>query len=161
MLKKTIEDEMKQAMKARDEVKLGTLRMLISSIRNREIEKRAKLVKSGAGGDIDAMAQLNDGETLDAIRSEVKKRRDAIAEYNKANRPELAQKESSELVILQAYLPAELSDEEIEKLLQPLAAGASEKDFGRVMGAAMKAVSGRASGDRVGAMVKRLLQAKS
>ena len=161
MLKKTIEDQMKQAMKARDEVKLGTLRMLISSIRNREIEKRAKLVKSGAGSDIDAMAQLNDEETLDAVRSEVKKRRDAIAEYNKANRPELAQKESNELAILQSYLPAELSDEEIEKLLQPLVAGVSEKAFGRVMGAAMKAVAGRASGDRVGAMVKRLLQAKS
>ena len=72
MLKKTIEDQMKQAMKAKEEVKLGTLRMLISSIRNREIEKRAKLVKSGAGGDIDAMMQLNEEETLDAVRSEVK-----------------------------------------------------------------------------------------
>ena len=158
MLKKTIEDQMKQAMKAKEEVKLGTLRMLISSIRNREIEKRAKLVKSGAGGDIDAMMQLNEEETLDAVRSEVKKRRDAITEYNKANRPELAQKESNELAILQSYLPAEFSDEEIEKLLQPLVAGASEKDFGRVMGAAMKAIAGRASGDRVGAMVKGLLK---
>ena len=158
MLKKTIEDEMKQAMKAKEEVKLGTLRMLISSIRNREIEKRAKLVKGGAVGDINAMGQLNDEETLDAVRSEMKKRRDAIAEYNKANRPELAQKESNELAILQSYLPAELSDEEIEKLLQPLAAGASEKDFGRVMGLSMKAVGGRASGDRVGAVLKRLLE---
>ena len=157
MLKKTIEDQIKEAMKARDEVKLSTLRMLISSIRNREIEKRAKLVKGGAESDINSLSQLNDEETLDAVRSEVKKRRDAIVEYEKANRPELAQKEKDELAILQAYLPAELSDEEIEKLLQPLAAGASEKDFGRVMGAAMKAVSGRASGDRVGAMVKRML----
>ena len=158
MLKKTIEDQIKQAMKARDEVKLSTLRMLISSIRNREIEKRAKLVKGGVEGDVNAMAELNDGETLDAIRSEVKKRRDAIAEYNKANRPELAQKESNELAILQSYLPLELSDEEIEKLLQPLVAGASEKDFGKLMGQAMKAVMGRASGDRVGAMVKGLLE---
>ena len=157
MLKKTIEDQIKEAMKARDEVKLSTLRMLISSIRNREIEKRAKLVKSGAGGDIDSLSKLNDEETLDAIRSEVKKRRDAIVEYEKANRPELAQKESGELAILQVYLPAELSDEEIEKLLQPLVAGASERDFGKLMGAAMKAVSGRASGDRVGAILRRML----
>ena len=161
MLKKTIEDQIKEAMKARDEVKLSTLRMLISSIRNREIEKRAKLVKGGAEGAINSLSQLNDEETLDAIRSEVKKRRDAIAEYEKANRPELAQKEKGELAILQTYLPAELSDEEIEKLLQPLVAGASEKDFGRVMGAAMKAVSGRASGDRVFVAVKRLLAAGS
>ena len=161
MLKKTIEDQIKQAMKARDEVKLSTLRMLISSVRNREIEKRAKLVKSGAEGDINLLAELNDEETLDAIRSEVKKRRDAIVEYEKANRSELAQKEKDELAILQTYLPAELSDEEIEKLLQPLAAGASEKDFGRVMGSAMKAVSGRASGDRVGAIVRRMLAAGS
>ena len=159
MLKKTIEDQIKEAMKARDEVKLSTLRMLISSVRNREIEKRAKLVKSGAEGDINALSQLNDEETLDAIRSEVKKRRDAIVEYEKANRSELAQKEKEELAILQTYLPAELSDEEIEKLLQPLVAGASEKDFGKLMGAAMKAVSGRASGDRVSAMVKRMLAA--
>ena len=157
MLKKTIEDQVREAMKAKEKVRLSTLRMLLSSIRNREIDKRAKLVKGGAGGDIDSLSKLNDEETLDAIRSEVKKRRDAIVEYEKANRPELAQKESGELAILQTYLPAELSDEEIEKLLQPLAAGASEKDFGRVMGAAMKAVSGRASGDRVGAMVKRML----
>ena len=161
MLKKTIEDQIREAMKAKEKVRLSTLRMLLSSIRNREIEKRAKLIKSGAEGDIDSLGKLNDEETLDAIRSEVKKRRDAIAEYEKANRPELAQKESDELAILQAYLPAELSDEEIEKLLQPLAAGASEKDFGRVMGSAMKAVSGRASGDRVGAIVRRMLAAGS
>ena len=157
MLKKIIEDEIKQAMKKKEEVRLGTLRMLLSLIRNREIEKRARLVKSGAEGDIDALGQLTDEEALDAVRSEVKKRRDAIVEYEKANRSELAQKESEELAILAAYLPAELTDEEIEKLLQPLVAGASEKDFGRVMGAAMKAVSGRASGERVGVILKKLL----
>lgn len=148
-------------MKARDEVKLSTLRMLISLIRNREIEKRAKLVKGGIEGDVGVLGEFNDQETLDAIRSEVKKRRDAIAEYEKANRPELVQKESNELAILQSYLPAELSDEEIEKLLQPLVAGASENDFGRIMGAAMKAILGRASGDQVAAAVKRLLTIRS
>ena len=160
MLKKTIEDEMRQAMKAKEEMKLGTLRMLVSSIRNREIEKRAKMVKSGAEGDIDALAQLNDEETFDAIRSEVKKRRDAIAEYEKANRPELAQKESAELAVLQSYLPAELGDADIERVVGEVIASfgaVTAKDFGRVMGEAMKRLKGQASGDRIGAMVKRHL----
>ena len=161
MLKKTIEDEIKQAMKAKEEVRLGTLRMLISSVRNREIEKRAKLVKSGAEGDMDVLGRLTDDEVLDTIRSEVKKRKDAIAEYGKANRPELAEKESRESAILQAYLPAELGDEEIERTVQEVILALGDvtiKDFGRVMGEAMKRLKGRAGGDRIGAMVKKHLE---
>ncbi len=157
MLKQIIEDNARRALKQKEEIVLQTLRMLLSSIRNREIEKRAKIVKSGVAENLDTAAQLTDNETLEAIRSEVKKRRDAIAEYEKANRPELAEKEKKEFAILQQYLPAEISDEEIEKLLQPLVTGVSMKDFGRVMGASMKVVSGRASGDRVSAVLKRLL----
>jgi len=161
MLKKTIEDEMKNAMKAKEEVKLGTLRMLISVVRNREIEKRAKLVKSGAQGDVNVLGQLTDDEVLDAIRSEVKKRKDAITEYEKAGRPELAEKEAAELVFLQAYLPAELGDGEVERVVQEviIALGdATIKDFGRVMGEATARLKGSASGDRIGAMVKKHLE---
>ena len=161
MLKKTVEDHIKEAMKARDELKLSTLRMLISSIRNREIEKRAKLVKGGAEGDIGLLEQLTDEETLDAIRSEAKKRRDAIVEYEKANRPELAQKESTELAILQSYLPAELGDADIERVVAEVIVSLGEvtaKDFGRVMGEAMKRLKGKAGGDRIGAMIKRHLK---
>lgn len=100
---------------------------------------------------------MTEEEIIAVLRSEAKKRRDASEEYRKGERQELAAKEDKELVIVEKYLPKELSDGEIEKILQPMVAGASVKDFGRVMGAAMKAVSGRASGDRVSAMVKRLL----
>ena len=161
MLKKTIEDEIKQAMKAREEAKLCTLRMMISAVRNREIEKRAKLVKSGAEGDVDVLGFLTDDEVLDTVRSEVKKRKDAIAEYEKANRPELADKESGELAILQAYLPAEIGDDEVERVVQEVILALGDvtiKDFGRVMGEAMKRLKGQASGDRIGAMVKKHLE---
>jgi len=170
-LKNTIEDAVKAAMKNKEPELVMTLRMLLAAVKNREIEKRAHPVRSqsplaaadspmasrtsnGARGE-----ELSDEEVLAVVRSEVKKRKDAIAEFGKAGREDLVKKESAELAILEKYLPAEISDEEIEKLLAPLAQGASASDFGRVMGAAMKAVSGRASGDRVSVAVKRMLQA--
>ncbi len=100
---------------------------------------------------------MTEDEIIAALKTEVKKRRDAAQEYHKAGRGELSAKEDGERVIIEKYLPAELSDDEIEKILQPLAAGFSMKDFGRAMGAAMKAVGNRASGDRVGVILKRLL----
>lgn len=148
-LKHTIESEMKDVMKAKDAGRLSVYRMLLAAFKNREIEKRAK------GGD----GELNEEEAMAVLKSEVKKRKDAIAEYDKAGRKDLSDKESQELAVLQQYLPAEISDEEIEKLLAPLAQGATMKDFGKVMGAAMKAVAGRASGDRVSAALKRMLGA--
>lgn len=148
-LKQTLEDDARHALKHGEQLMLDTLRMALASIRNREIEKRGK------GGE----GILTEEEIAAVLRSEAKKRRDASQEYRKGGRQELAAKEDKELVIIEKYLPKELSDEEIEKILQPLVAGASVKDFGRVMGAAMKTVSGRASGDRVSAMVRRLLMA--
>lgn len=127
---------------------LDTLRMALASIRNREIEKRGK------GDD----SVLTEDEVMAVLRSEVKKRRDAAEEYRKAGREELAAKEETERMIIEKYLPQELPDEEIEKLLRPLAEGAETKDFGRVMGAAMKAVANRASGDRVSAVLRQLLE---
>jgi len=146
-LKTTIEDAARRALKNQEPELLSTLRMLLSAAKNREIEKRAK-----GGGE-----ELTEEEMTIVLRSEVKKRKDAAGEFEKAGRRDLAEKEKRELAMLEKYLPAEISDEEIEKLLAPLAQGASEKDFGRVMGAAMKAVAGRASGDRVAAAVKRML----
>ena len=78
-------------------------------------------------------------------------------EFEKAGRQDLADKEKMERAILEKYLPAEISDEEIEKLVRPLAAGRAVTDFGAVMGLAMKQVAGRASGDRVSAIVKQIL----
>lgn len=142
---------MHEAMKQHNEVLLSTLRLLITAIRNREIEKRANPPVGGGAPD------LSDEEVVVVIRSEAKKRKDAITEFTRGNRPESAKKEAAELVILEKYLPAELSDEEIEKLVMPLAAGRAFTDFGAVMGAAMKAVSGRASGNRVQAILRKAL----
>lgn len=146
-LKAKIEDACRSAMKNREELLLSVLRLLLTAIHNREIEKRAK---GGTG-------EMTDEEVMVVIRSEAKKRKDAIGEYTAGGRPAAADKESAELVMLEKYLPSELSDVEMEKLLLPLAKGASVSDFGRIMAAAMKAVAGRASGDRVSAAVKRML----
>jgi uncharacterized protein YqeY len=147
-LKKTIEDAARSAMKSREELTLSVLRLLMTAIHNREIEKKTK-----AGG----VGDLTDDEVMAVIRSEAKKRKDAVAEYTRGGRAAAADKEAAELAILEKYLPRELADAEIEKLLLPLTKGASAADFGRVMGAAMKAIAGRASGDRVGVIVRRLL----
>ena len=147
-IKTIIEDAARSALKNQEPEIVMTLRMFLAAVKNREIEKRAKGV------------ELSEDDALSVLRSEVKKRRDAIAEFQKGSRQELADKEAREMAILEKYLPAEISDGEIEKILQPLVAGASVSDFGRVMSAAMKAVSGRSSGDRVSAMVKKLLGGK-
>lgn len=149
-LKIKIEDAARHALKNQEPLLLSVLRLLLSAIHNREIEKRA-------GADT---GDLTDEEVTAVIRSEAKKRKDAVAEYGRGGRPAAADKEAAELAILEKYLPAELSDEEIETLLLPLAKGALMKDFGRVMGAAMKVVAGRASGERVAAAVKRILDRK-
>lgn len=149
---------MKDAMRSKDELRLSVLRMLMSAVGNKEIEKRTK-----GGG------ELNDEEMLAAINSEVKKRRDAVSEYEKGGRPELAEKETAEAVILQAYLPSEMGDEEIEKIVRNIIGQLDDgtvkpfdkgqgNDFGRVMAEAMKQMKGQAFGDRVSAAVKKYLK---
>ena len=149
-LKQTIEGEMKDAMKAKDTERLGVFRMALAAMKNKEIEKRATNPDSA----------LSNEEQMAVLKSEVKKRRDSIAEFRKVGRADLAEKEASELAVLEPYLPVEASDEEIEKLLAPVVKGASADDFGKVMGQAMKAIGGRASGDRVATLVKVLLDRK-
>lgn len=140
-------------MKQHEEVLLSTLRMLRAAISNCIIEKRGRMAKAGTG----AIAELSNEEVIAVIRSEAKKRKDAITEFTRGNRQEAAQKEAAELAILEKYLPSELSNEEIEKLVRPLAAERALTDFGAVMGAAMKIVAGRASGDRVQVIVRKAL----
>lgn len=145
-----IKEDMKTAMREKNELRLSVLRMVISAMQNRGIEKRAK------GGD----AILADEEAIAVVRSEVKKRRDAIGEYTKGGRPELAAKESQEFSILEGYLPQEISDEEIRGHVVEAVKGIGHitaKDFGKVMGEVMKRVKGRASGDRVSAAVKKII----
>lgn len=150
-MKDKIRQDIKSAMKQKDELRLSVLRMLGAVIQNREIEKKAK------GGE----GTLRDEEVVATIRSEIKKRKDAADGFEKGGRRDAAEKERAEAKILEEYLPQDLSDEEIEKIAREAVRECGEvtmKEFGKVMGVAMKKVAGRASGDRVSGAVKKILQ---
>ncbi len=143
MLKARLNKDLTDALKAKNEAKLATLRLLSSAIHNREIDKRTK-----TGGD----EPLTDEEVLGVLKNEAKKRKEAAELYDKGGRADLSAREKEELKIIEEYLPAEMSDEELGKIVDEVFAEMSPSgpaDFGKVMGAAMKKTTGQASGDRV------------
>lgn len=170
-LKEKINQDLKDALRNKEELRLSVLRMLLSAMNNKSIEKRTRLArlaqasaeraKSGVSeADLEKLSKLSDEEILDVIRSEGKKRRDAIEGFSKGGRQDSAEKELQELKILENYLPQEFSDEEVEKIVKEVAANfgvVTIKDFGRVMGEVMKKIKGRASGDRISMAVKKIL----
>ena len=136
-LTEKIRAELTAAMKARDAERLSTLRMLQSAFKYQQIE---------------VGHELSDEEAMTVIRKAVKQRQDSIEQYTKGNRPELAAKEQSELELLKKYLPAELSDDELEAGLREIVAetGAqSKKDMGKVMKEATARYKGRVDGKRI------------
>ncbi len=146
-LKERLSGDLKGAMKSRDDFKVGTLRFLLSSIQAREIEKRGK----GLGG------LLTDEEVVEVLKKEAKKRRESFEIYIKGGRSDLAEKEKKELECIQSYLPPEMSDADLEKIVEEALASvqpAGPKDFGRVMGEAMKRAKGAAEASRVQQLVK-------
>ncbi|WP_374928457.1 GatB/YqeY domain-containing protein [Kytococcus sedentarius] len=146
-LKQQISTDLTTAMKARDKVTSSTLRMVMTAIQNAQV----------AG---DSAKELTDDEVLAVITKEGKKRRDAIAEYEKAGRAELAATEQAELDVIEGYLPQQLSDAELETLVAEAVAeaGVTEKSqMGQAMKAAQAKVAGRAEGGRVAAAVKKHL----
>lgn len=147
-LAKKIDADLKDAMRARDAGKLAVLRMLKSAL------KYAAIEKSGAEGELD------DAEATQVIRKQVKQRQDSIESFEKGGRAELAEKEKAELAILNTYLPAAMSPEELARLVQE--AIAETGATGRAqMGAVMKAlgpkVAGRADGKTLSQEVQRQL----
>ena len=147
-LSKKIEEDLKLAMKSGEQLKVSVLRMTQAAIHNKEIQ----LLKKEIG--------LSDQEVTEVLESEVKKRKDAATEFEKAGRLELAQKEKAEAGILSTYLPTQMPDEDLERILKEgirEVAASSQKDFGRVMKVAMPILKGKASGDRISAMLKKLL----
>lgn len=148
MDKVKLQEELKQSMLAKNELKTSVLRMLISAINYYEIQK------GGAG------YSATTEDVLSMIGSQVKQRRDSIEEYNKANRPELAQKEQQELEILQTYMPEQMSEEKVKELVNEavLQSGATTiQDMGKVMGILMPKVKGKADGSLVSNLVKQAL----
>jgi uncharacterized protein YqeY len=149
-LKSTLRDDLHSSMREHDKVRSETLRMTLTAITNEEV--------SGT-----AARELSDDEVLKVVAREAKKRREAATAYLDANRPELAAKEDAELAILEAYLPAQLSDAELEALVaQALqeSGATGMPQMGLAMKAAGRLVAGRADGGRVAAIVKSALAAQ-
>ena len=144
-----LEEELKSALKAREETKAGTLRMLLSALRSAEKDKKYRTQEDFTPEDI-----------VGIVSSEAKKRREAIEAFGKAGRQELAAKEKEELDILLPFLPEQLSEEEVEKLVKEAIASTgatTQKDLGKVMGALAPKVKGRADGSLVSGKVRELL----
>jgi len=156
-----IQNDFKEAFKAKDQVALSTLKMLNAEIKNAEIAKRTRLVKKDDGSVIeDSCCVLEDGEIIEVISREIKKRRDSIDMYEKGGRGELAENEKKEMDILFSYLPAQLSEDEIRKLAEEAIkkTGASgAKEMGKVMGFLSPQTKGKADGALVSKIVKELL----
>lgn len=145
MLLDTIKIDVQQSLKNRDTIRVDTLRFLIAAVRN------AAIAKYGAQGE----SAVTDTDVLEAIKKQVKTRKESIEAFEKAGRTDLSEKEKKELDILAAFLPKELSDEELKALLKPIAES-GEKNFGLLMKQAMAVVQGKAEGGRVSAILKSL-----
>ncbi|ASC72292.1 uncharacterized protein XM38_032480 [Halomicronema hongdechloris C2206] len=148
-LKDRISTDLKAAMKAKDKVRLETIR----SIKKVILEKETSLRPSG-------QAELSEEQEIDVLNQLAKQRKDALEQYQQAGREDLAASEAQELAIIQEYLPAQLSDAEVEAIVDNLIAStgaSSPKDMGKVMGPAMKQLKGRTDGAKVQAMVKAKL----
>ena len=142
---KQIQNDMKEALKAGEKLRLSTIRMLISAIKNESIEKRA---------------ELSEEEVITVVQREVKMRRNAIEEYKKGNRDDLVQQALDEVAILEVYLPKQLSDEELVAIIKHTIAEVnitSPKEMGKLMAKLMPLIKGKADGTRVQSIVKQLL----
>ncbi len=144
-LKQKLQDDLKASLKAGDSERRSVIGMAMAAIKNKEIEKRS---------------ELDDDEIIAVLGSEIKKRKDSVAQYEQGGRPELAEGERKEAAILSEYLPEQIPEEavrdEVKKAISETGA-TSMKDMGKVIGAVMAKVKGRAGGDVVSAMVKEEL----
>ncbi|WP_027091134.1 GatB/YqeY domain-containing protein [Cohnella thermotolerans] len=145
-LAERLNEDMKQAMKAQDKFRLSAIRMVRASVKNQEIELRRP---------------LEDNEVLDILSREVKQRKDSLQEFTKAGRDDLAKDLQAEIDIIAQYLPQQLTEEEIKAIVTQTIqeTGASSKaDMGKLMGALMPKVKGRADGKLVNQIVQQQLQ---
>ena len=144
-LKDQITEDMKTAMRAKDAERLGTIRLLLAALKQKEVDERVT---------------LEDKDVIAIIDKLIKQRKDSISQFSAAGRTDLADKETAELKVLEAYLPQRLSAAEVDTAVQAIVAelGASgPADMGRVMGAAKQRLAGNADMGLVSAAVKRAL----
>lgn len=140
-----IDIDLKEAMKAKNELVLSTLRMVRSALKNKQIE---------------AMHELSDEEAVAVIRTMVKQYRDALEDFSSAGRQDLVEKQTQEIVLLERYLPAAMPEAELAAICERVIKeqNATLKDMGKIMGLIMKEVNGRADGNMVRSIVQKLLQ---
>ena len=144
-LRAQISEDMKSAMRAKDGVRLGTIRLLQAAIKQREVDERI---------------ELTDADVISVIEKMLKQRRDSITAYESANRADLADVEKAEVVVLQTYLPKQLTEEEVSALLEQVVAdtgAASMKDMGKVMAAIKPLVAGKADMGKISGLIKSRL----
>lgn len=146
-LREKIPQDLKDALRSKKALELTVLRMLQSSIRNKEIEKNKK--------------ELSDEEVIEVVGSEIKKRKEASSEFEKVNRHDAADKEKAEIEILMRYMPSQLTEDEIRAEVKKAITGADAKDtkdLGKVMKIIIPAVKGKADGSVVSKIVKEELE---
>ncbi|MEZ0288204.1 MAG: GatB/YqeY domain-containing protein [Methylophilus sp.] len=144
-LKAQITEDMKTAMRAKDTAKLGVIRLLLAAIKQREVDERI---------------ELDDAAVITAIEKMLKQRRDSIAAFESAERHDLADQEKFEVTVLQEYLPAQMSEEEIKAIIAKVVAdtgAAGAKDMGKVVGAVKALVAGKADMAKVSGLIKAAL----
>lgn len=144
-LKAQISEDMKNAMRAKDSVRLGTIRLLQAAIKQREVDDRVV---------------LNDTDVIATIEKMLKQRRDSIAAYDSANRHDLSDIEKAEVLVLQTYLPQQLSDAEVAEILEKVVIDTEAsgiKDMSKVMAAIKPLVVGRADMGKISGLIKTRL----
>lgn len=146
-LKARITEDMKIAMRAKDSARLGAIRLLLSAIKQREVDERI---------------ELDDMQVIEAIEKMLKQRRDSISQYEAANRQDLVDVEKFEVSVLQTYLPQALTEDEVKAILEKVVADTAAtgiKDMGKVMAAIKPLVVGRADMGKISGLIKARLGA--
>ena len=144
-LKEQITEHMKNAMRAKETARLGTIRLLLAAMKQREVDERI---------------ELTDADVIGVIEKMLKQRRDSIAAYESANRTDLADVEKAEVAVLQTYLPQQLSEAEIKAILDKVVAdtgAAGMQDMGKVMAAIKPLVAGKADMGKISGLIKAKL----
>ena len=158
--KEKLDEALKEAMKAHDELRKRTLRMALSAIRMAEIDKRSPSSQASGAGSTSAESALSEAQVIAILQKEIKVRQEAVEEAKRASRPDLEEASRQEILVLEEFLPKQLTQEELDLMARQAIAesGASSvKDMGAVMKILMPRLQGRAAGDQASQTVKRLL----
>lgn len=137
-----VDADFKQAMKSKDELALSVLRLVRTALKNRQIE---------------LMRELKDEDAHAVLKTMIKQYQDAVSDFQSAGRQDLVERQQKEIDLISTYLPPAMAPEELEKIVKEAVTASGATDMGKAMGAAMKAVAGRADGNEVRAIVQRIL----